>query len=197
MTNLDYLHDLMYVYRKLANNLTRTREPVDASEIRNQLLKDLRDLRKDLPELFNLQVSDLVNSGRFLIDVELVMNVNDDPIKIKFDENQYNAGYVARLIHEDYKRTDNYEETPLEIRAKEYAQPFTVGKDYGVLVERVSTLIATVSEKAPLPPLKLVMIHLEDVRQAIVRWQSPYKIVDVTLWEIEEGHWGNKYGSCL
>lgn len=186
MTNLDYLHDVMYVYRTLANNLVKTRESVDACEIRNQLLKDLRNLRKDLPELFNLQVSDLVNSGSFLKDVEFVMNNNDDPIKIRYNENPYKAGYVARLIHEDYKRTDNYEETPLEIRAREYAQSLTAGKSYEELVEIVATLIATVGDKAPLPPLKVVMIQLEEVRQAIIKWQSPYKIVNTTLWEIGE-----------
>lgn len=185
MTNLDYLHDVMYVYRTLANNFVKTRESVDACEIRNQLLKDLRDLRKDLPELFNLQVSDLVNSGSFLKDVEFVMNHDDDPIKIRYNENPYKAGYVARLIHNDYKSIDgNDEETPLEIRAREYAQPLTAGKSYGVLVERVHTLIAIVSEKSPLPPLKVVMIKLEEVRQAIIKWQSPYKIVNTTLWEI-------------
>ena len=114
------------------------------------------------------------------------MNHNDDSIKIRYNENPYKAGYVARLIHEDYKRTDNYEETPLEIRAREYAQPLTAGKSYGVLVERVNVLIAIVSEKSPLPPLKVVMIHLEEVRQAIIKWQSPYKIVNTTLWEIGE-----------
>lgn len=186
MTNLDYLHDVMYVYRTLANNLCRTREIINASEVRNQLQKDLRNLRKDLPELFNLQVGDLVSSGSFLKDVELVMNNDDDPIKIRYNEDPYNAGYVARLIHEDYKRTDNYEETPLEIRAKEYAQPLTSGRDYNKLVNEVNTLITTISEQAPLPPLKLVMICLEDVRQAIIKWQSPYKIVNTTLWEIGE-----------
>ena len=186
MTNLIYLKNVMEVYRTLANNLVKTRESVDACEIRNQLLKDLRDLRNDLPEPFTLQVGDFVSSRSFLINVELVMNNDDDPIKIRYNENPYKAGYVARLIHEDYKSTDNYEETPLEIRARDYAQPLTVGKSYGVLVERVSTLIATVSEKAPLPPFKIVMIHLEEVRQAIIKWQSPYKIVDTTLWEIGE-----------
>ena len=187
MTNLNYLHDLMYVYRTLANNLVKTRESVDACEIRNQLLKDLHNLRKVLPELFNLQVSDLVNSGSFLKDVEFVMNHNDDPIKISYNENPYKAGYVARLIHNDYKSIDgNDEETPLEIRAREYAQPLTAGKSYGVLVESVHTLIAIVSEKSPLPPLKVVMIKLEEVRQAIIKWQSPYKIINTTLWEIGE-----------
>lgn len=187
MTNLDYLHDVMYVYRTLTNNLVKTRESVDACEIRNQLLKDLRNLRTDLPDLFSLQVGDLVNSGSFLTNVELFMNVDDDPIKIRYNDNTYKAGYVARLIHNDYKSIDDFnEETPLEIRAKEYAQPLTVGKDYGVLVEKVNTLMATVSSQAPLPPLKLVMIDLEEVRQAIIKWQSPYKIVDITLWEIGE-----------
>ena len=54
MTNLDYLHDLMYVYRKLSNNLVKTRESVDASEVLNLLVKDIQDLRKDLPENFSL-----------------------------------------------------------------------------------------------------------------------------------------------
>ena len=48
MTNLDYLHDVMYVYRTLANNLVKTRESVDACEIRNQLLKRLTRLKKRL-----------------------------------------------------------------------------------------------------------------------------------------------------
>lgn len=187
MTNLHYLHDLMYVYNKLANDLVRTREPVDASEIRNQLQKDLLNLRKDLPEMFTLQVSDLVGSGAFLKNVELFMNVDDDPIKIRYNDNTYKAGYVAKLIHNDYKSIENFnEETPLEIRAKEYAQPLTVGKNYEALVEKVSTLMATVSHIGPLPSLKLVMIDLEEVRQAIIKWQSPYKIVDTTLWELGE-----------
>lgn len=187
MTNLDYLHDVMYVYRKLANDLVKTRASVDASEIRNQLLKELNNLRKDLPEFFTLQVEDLVNSGAFLTNVELFMNVDDDPIKIRYSDNTYKAGYVARLIHNDYKSIENFnEETPLEIRAKEYAQPLTVGKNYDALVEKVNTVKATVSDKAPLPPLKLVMIDLEEVRQAIIKWQSPYKIVDTTLWELGE-----------
>ena len=187
MTNLIYLKNVMEVYRTLANNLVKTRESVDACEIRNQLLKDLRDLRNDLPEPFTLQVGDFVSSRSFLINVELVMNHDDDPIKIRYNENPYKAGYVARLIHEDYKSIDgNDEETPLEIRASEYAQPLTAGKSYGVLVERVNVLIAIVSEKSPLPPLKVVMIHLEEVRQAIIKWQSPYKIVNTTLWEIGE-----------
>lgn len=186
MTNLIYLKDVMKAYLELTNGLVKTRESVDACEIRNQLLKDLRNLRKDLPELFNLQVGDLVSSKSFLLNVELAMNHYDDPIKIRYNENPYKAGYVARLIHEDYKRTDNYEETPLEIRAREYAQSLTAGKSYEELVERVATLIAIVSETSPLPPLKVVMIHLEKVRQAIIKWQSPYKIVNTTLWEIGE-----------
>lgn len=185
MTNLDYLHDLMYVYRKLSNDLVTTRESVDACEIRNQLLKDLRNLRKDLPETFTLQVGDFVESGIFLTNVELAMNNNDDPIKIRYDDTMYRAGYVARLIHNDYKNNDtSIDESPLEIRAKEYAQPLTQGKDYNRLVEEVNTLINTVSEYAPLPSLRLVMICLEDVRQAIIKWQSPYKIVNTTLWDL-------------
>lgn len=185
MTNLDYLHDLMYVYRKLANNLVKTRGCVEASEIRNQLLKDLRKLRADLPELFTLQVCDLVGSDTFLTNVELAMNKDDDPIKIRYSDKTYRAGYVARLIHNDYKNNDDSdEETPLEIRAKEYAQPLTVGKDYERVVEEVNTLITTISEYAPLPALKLVMICLEDVRQAIIKWQSPYKIINTTLWDL-------------
>lgn len=187
MTNLHYLHDLMYVYKTLTNNLVKTREPVDASEIRNQLQKDILNLRANLPEMFTLQVSDLVNSNAFLKNVELFMNVDDDPIKIRYNDNTYKAGYVARLIHDDYKSIDDFnEETPLEIRAKEYAQPLTVGKNYDALVEKVATLMATVSHIGPLPPLKLVMIDLEEVRQAIIKWQSPYKIVDTTLWELGE-----------
>lgn len=185
MTNLDYLHDLMYVYRKLSNNLVKTRESVDASEIRNQLLKDLRNLRKDLPDLFSLQVGDLVDSDNFLANVEITMNRDDDPIKIRYNDITYEVGYVARLIHNDYKNSNvSLVESPLEIRAKEYAQPLIVGKDYDALVREVNTLITTVSEQAPLPSLKLVMICLEDVRQAIIKWQSSYKIVNTTLWDL-------------
>lgn len=185
MNNLDYLHDVMNVYRKLANDLCRTRETVDASDVRNQLVEDLRNLRKDLPENFTLQVGDLVSSGSFLRNVELVMNHDDDPIKIRYNENPYKAGYVARLIHNDYKSIDgNDEETPLEIRAKDYAQQLTAGKSYEVLVNEVNTLITTIREQAQKPVLKLVMIVLEEVRQAIIKWQTPYKIVNTTLWEI-------------
>lgn len=187
MTNLDYLHDVMYVYRTLANNLVKTRESVDACEIRNQLLKDLRNLRKDLPDLFTLQVSDLQASENFLREVERVMNNEDDVFKFKNNEdNLYTTGYIARLIHNAYKQSENVMESPLEIRAKDYALPLTVGKRYGKLESEVNTLIYTVSDKAPLPALKLVMICLEDVRQEIIKWQSPYKIVNTTLWEIGE-----------
>lgn len=192
MNNLIYLKDVMKAYCELANGLVKTREPVDASSVRNSLVKTLQNLRRQLPENFTLQVEDLVSSKSFLLNVELVMNHDDDPIKIRYNESPYKAGYVARLIHEDYKRTDNHEETPLEIRARDYAQSLTAGKSYVELVERANTLIATVSEKAPLPPLKLVMIHLEELRQAIIKWQSPYKIVNTILWEIEEGYWGEQ-----
>lgn len=187
MTNLDYLHDLMYVYRKLANNLTRTREPVDASEIRNQLLKDLLDLRKDLPENFTLSVADLQQSEPFLQEVELVMNRVDDVFKFNNNEDHlYTTGYLARLIHKAYKQSGNVMASPLEIRAKDYALPLTSGNDYHALVKEVNELINMVNEPAPRPVLKRLMIVLEEVRQAIIKWQSPYKIVDTTLWEIGE-----------
>ena len=187
MTNLDYLHDLMYVYKTLANNLVRTREPVDASEIRNQLLKDLLDLRKDLPEHFSLSVGDLQSSEPFLREVECLMNNEDDVFKFKNNEDHlYTTGYIARLIHNAYKQSENVMASPLEIRAKDYALSLTSGNDYYALVKEVNELINMANEHSPLPSLKLLMIVLEDVRQAIIKWQSPYKIVNTTLWEIGE-----------
>lgn len=187
MTNLDYLHDVMYVYRKLANNLCRTRETVNASEVRNQLVEDLRKLRKDLPDNFTLSVSDLQASEPFLREVELVMNNVDDVFKFKNNEDHlYTTGYIARLIHNAYKQSENVMASPLEIRAKDYALPLTSGNDYHALVKEVNELINMVDEYAPRPVLKRVMIVLEDVRQAIIKWQSSYDIVNTTLWEIGE-----------
>lgn len=187
MTNLDYLHDLMYVYRKLANNLCRTRETVDASDFRNQLVEDLRNLRKDLPENFTLSVADLQQSEPFLREVEQAMNNVDDVFKFKNNEdNIYTTGYLARLIHNAYKQSENVMASPLEVRAKDYALSLTSGNDYYALVKEVNELINMVNEPAPRPVLKRLMIVLEEVRQAIIKWQSPYKIVDTTLWEIGE-----------
>lgn len=187
MTNLDYLHDLMYVYRKLANNLCRTRETVDASDFRNQLVEDLRNLRKDLPENFTLSVADLQQSEPFLQEVELEMNRVDDVFKFNNNEDHlYTTGYLARLIHNAYKQSENVMASPLEIRAKDYALPLTSGNDYHALVKEVNELINMVKEPAPRPVLKRLMIVLEEVRQAIIKWQSPYKIVNTTLWEIGE-----------
>lgn len=193
MTNLDYLHDVMYVYRKLANSLVKTRESVDASEIRNQLVEDLRNLRKDLPDNFTLSVADLQQSEPFLREVEQAMSVEDDVFKFKNNENNvYTTGYLARLIHNAYKQAGIEMASPLEIRAKDYAQPLTSGEVYRALVKEVNELINMVDEHAPNAALKLFMIVLEDVRQAIIKWQSSYDIVNTTLWEIEEGHWGEK-----
>lgn len=185
MTNLDYLHDVMYLYRKLANNLTRTRETVDASEVRNQLVEDLRKLRKDLPDQFTLSVSDLQASEPFLREVERAMSDEDDVFKFKNNENNYyTTGYIARLIHNAYKHSENGLASPLEIRAEDYAQPLTSGEVYRALVKEVNELINMVDEHAPNASLKLFMIVLEDVRQAIIKWQSSYDIVNTTLWEI-------------
>lgn len=187
MTNLDYLHDLMYVYRKLSNNLVKTRESVDASEVRNLLVKDIQELRKDLPENFSLSVGDLQNSEPFLREVECLMNNEDDVFKFKNNEDHlYTTGYIARLIHNAYKQSENVMASPLEVRAKDYALSLTSGNDYYALVKEVNELINMVNEHAPLPVLKRLMIVLEEVRQAIIKWQSPYKIVDTTLWEIGE-----------
>ena len=187
MTNLDYLHDLMYVYRKLSNNLVKTRESVDASEVRNLLVKDIQDLRKDLPENFSLSVGDLQSSEPFLREVECLMNNEDDVFKFKNNEDHlYTTGYIARLIHNAYKQSENVMASPLEIRAKDYALSLTSGNDYYALVKEVNELINMANEHAPLPTLKRLMIVLEDVRQAIIKWQSSYKIVDTTLWEIGE-----------
>ena len=187
MTNLDYLHDLMYVYRKLANNLCRTRETVDASEVRNQLVEDLRNLRKDLPENFTLSVADLQQSEPFLREVEQAMSDEDDVFKFKNnDNNGYTTGYIARLIHNAYKQAGIEMVSPLEIRAEDYALPLTSGNDYHALVKEVNELINMVDEYAPRPVLKRVMIVLEDVRQAIIKWQSSYDIVNTTLWEMGE-----------
>ena len=187
MTNLDYLHDLMYVYRKLSNNLVKTRESVDASEVRNSLVKDIQGLRKDLPENFSLSVGDLQSSEPFLREVEYLMNNEDDVFKFKNNEDHlYTTGYIARLIHNAYKQSENVMASPLEIRAKDYALPLTSGKDYYALVKEVNELINMANEYAPLPPLKRLMVVLEDVRQAIIKWQSPYEIVDTTLWELGE-----------
>ena len=187
MTNLDYLHDLMYVYRKLSNNLVKTRESVDASEVRNLLVKDIQDLRKDLPENFSLSVGDLQSSEPFLREVEYLMNNEDDVFKFKNNEDHlYTTGYIARLIHNAYKQSENVMASPLEIRAKDYALSLTSGNDYYALVKGVNELINMANEYAPLPSLKRLMIVLEDVRQAIIKWQSPYKIVNTTLWEIGE-----------
>ena len=76
--------------------------------------------------------------------------------------------------------------SPLEIRAKDYALSLTSGNDYYALVKEVNELINMANEHSPLPSLKRLMIVLEDVRQAIIKWQSPYKIVNTTLWEIGE-----------
>lgn len=187
MTNLDYLHDLMYVYRKLSNNLVKTRESVDASEVRNLLVKDIQDLRKDLPENFSLSVGDLQNSESFLREVERLMNDEDDVFKFKNNEDHlYTTGYIARLIHNAYKQSENVLASPLEVRAKDYALPLTSDEEYSTLVKEVNELINMVNEYAPRPPLKRLMIVLDDIRQAIIKWQSPYKIVDTTLWEIGE-----------
>lgn len=187
MTNLDYLHDVMYVYRKLANNLCRTRESVDASDVRNKLVEDLRNLRKDLPENFTLLVSDLQKSEPFLREVELVMNTVDDVFKFKNNEDHlYTTGYLARLIHNAYKQAEIEIASPLEVRAKDYARPLTSGNDYYALVKEVNELINMVNEHAPNAALKRFIIVLEDVRQAIIKWQSPYDIVNTTLWEIGE-----------
>lgn len=187
MTNLDYLHDLMYVYRKLSNNLVKTRETVDASDFRNQLVEDLRNLRKDLPENFTLSVADLQQSEPFLREVEQAMNNEDDVFKFKNnDDHLYTTGYIARLIHNAYKQSENVMASPLEVRAKDYALSLTSGNDYYALMKEVNELINMVNEPAPRPVLKRLMIVLEEVRQAIIKWQSSYKIVDTTLWEIGE-----------
>lgn len=187
MTNLDYLHDLMYVYRKLSNNLVKTRESVDASEVRNQLVEDLRNLRKDLPDNFTLSVADLQQSEPFLREVECLMNNEDDVFKFKNnDDHLYTTGYIARLIHNAYKQSENVMASPLEVRAKDYALSLTSGNDYYALMKEVNELINMVNEPAPRPVLKRLMIVLEEVRQAIIKWQSPYKIVNTTLWEIGE-----------
>ena len=187
MTNLDYLHDLMYVYRKLSNNLVKTRESVDASEVLNLLVKDIQDLRKDLPENFSLSVGDLQSSEPFLLEVEYLMNHEDDVFKFKNNEDHlYTTGYIARLIHNAYKQSENVMASPLEIRAKDYALSLTSGNDYYALVKEVNELINMANEHAPRPSLKRLMIVLEEVRQAIIKWQSPYKIVNTTLWEIGE-----------
>lgn len=187
MTNLDYLRDVMYVYKKLANNLCRTRETVDASEVRNRLVEDLRNLRKDLPDNFTLSVADLQQSEPFLQEVERAMNIVDDVFKFNNNEdNLYTTGYLARLIHNAYKQSENVMASPLEIRAKDYALPLTSGNDYHALVKEVNELINMVDEYAPRPVLKRVMIVLEEVRQAIIKWQSSYDIVNTTLWEIGE-----------
>lgn len=187
MTNLDYLHDIMYVYRKLSNNLVKTRESVDASEVRNLLVKDIQELRKDLPENFSLSVGDLQNSEPFLREVECLMNNEDDVFKFKNnDDHLYTTGYLARLIHNAYKQSENVMASPLEIRAKDYALPLTSGNVYYALVKEVNELINMVNEHAPNAALKQLMIVLEDVRQAIIKWQSPYKIVNTTLWEMGE-----------
>lgn len=187
MTNLDYLHDLMYVYRKLSNNLVKTRESVDASEVRNLLVKDIQDLQKDLPENFSLSVGDLQSSEPFLREVEYLMNNEDDVFKFKNNEDHlYTTGYIARLIHNAYKQSGNVMASPLEIRAKDYALSLTSGNDYYALVKEVNELINMANEHAPRPSLKRLMIVLEEVRQAIIKWQSPYKIVNTTLWEIGE-----------
>lgn len=187
MTNLDYLHDVMYVYRKLSNNLVKTRESVDASEVLNLLVKDIQELRKDLPENFSLSVGDLQSSEPFLQEVECLMNNEDDVFKFKNNEDHlYTTGYIARLIHNAYKQSENVMASPLEIRAKDYALSLTSGNDYYALVKEVNELINMANEHAPRPSLKRLMIVLEDVRQAIIKWQSPYKIVNTTLWEIGE-----------
>ena len=187
MTNLDYLHDVMYVYKTLANNLVKTRESVDASEVRNFLVKDIQDLRKDLPENFSLSVGDLQSSEPFLREVERLMNDEDDVFKFKNNEDHiYTTGYIARLIHNAYKQSENVLASPLEVRAKDYALLLTSGNDYYALVKEVNELINMANEYAPLPSLKQLMIVLDDIRQAIIKWQSPYKIVDTTLWEIGE-----------
>lgn len=187
MTNLDYLHDLMYVYRKLSNNLVKTRESVDAIEVRNLLVKNIQDLRKDLPENFSLSVGDLQSSEPFLLEVECLMNNEDDVFKFKNNEDHlYTTGYIARLIHNAYKQSENVMASPLEIRAKDHALSLTSGNDYYALVKEVNELINRVNEHAPRPSLKRLMIVLEEVRQAIIKWQSPYKIVDTTLWELGE-----------
>lgn len=187
MTNLDYLHDVMYVYKTLANNLVKTRESVDASEVLNLLVKDIQDLRKDLPENFLLSVGDLQSSEPFLREVEYLMNNEDDVFKFKNNEDHlYTTGYIARLIHNAYKQSENVMASPLEIRAKDYALSLTSGNDYYALVKEVNELINMANEYSPLPSLKRLMIVLEDVRQAIIKWQSPYKIVNTTLWEIGE-----------
>lgn len=187
MTNLDYLHDVMDVYRKLANDLCRTREKVDASEVRNQLVEDLRNLRKDLPEHFTLSVADLQQSELFLREVEQAMSDEDDVFKFKNNENNvYTTGYIARLIHKAYKQSEIVIASPLEVRAKDYAQPLTSGEVYRALVKEVNELINLVDEHAPNAVLKRFMIVLEDVRQAIIKWQSSYDIVNTTLWEMGE-----------
>ena len=184
---LDYLHDVMYVYKTLANNLVKTRESVDASEVRNFLVKDIQDLRKDLPENFSLSVGDLQSSEPFLREVERLMNDEDDVFKFKNNEDHiYTTGYIARLIHNAYKQSENVLASPLEVRAKDYALLLTSGNDYYALVKEVNELINMANEYAPLPSLKQLMIVLDDIRQAIIKWQSPYKIVDTTLWEIGE-----------
>lgn len=43
MNNLIYLKDVMKAYCELANGLVKTREPVDASSVRNSLVKTLED----------------------------------------------------------------------------------------------------------------------------------------------------------
>lgn len=187
MTNLDYLHDVMYVYRKLANDLCRTREIINASDVRNQLVEDLRNLRKDLPDNFTLSVADLQKSEPFLLKVEQAMNNEDDTFKFKNNEDHlYTTGYIARLIHNAYKQSENVMASPLEIRAKDYAQPLTSGEVYRALVKEVNELINMVNEHAPYAELKRFMIVLEDVRQAIIKWKSSYDIVNTTLWEIGE-----------
>ena len=115
------------------------------------------------------------------------MNNEDDVFKFKNNEDHlYTTGYIARLIHNAYKQSENVMASPLEIRAKDYALSLTSGNDYYALVKEVNELINMANEHSPLPSLKLLMIVLEDVRQAIIKWQSPYKIVNTTLWEIGE-----------
>lgn len=188
MTNLIYLKDVMKAYQELANGLAKTREHIDASSVRDSLVNTLRNLRKQLPENFTLQVSDLQTDENFLLEVERVMNSTDK--HFTFDGNEhhvYTTGYIARLIHNAYKQdASNVLPSPLEVRAKEYALPLTSGEEYSTLVKEVNELINMVNEYAPQPPLKRLMIVLDDIRQAIIKWQSPYKIVDTTLWEIGE-----------
>lgn len=184
MTNLIYLKDVMKAYRELANGLVKTREPIDAGSVRESMVNTLRNLRKQLPESFTLQVGDLVSNESFLFAVELVMNATDEPFKFNNDvEHYYQTGYVARLIHNEYKlEVDNGMESPLEIRAKSYALPLTSGKEYCTLVKEVNELINCVNDDTP-PSLKVLMILLEEVRQAIIKWQSPHNFINTALWE--------------